>query len=112
MAEQLGRRGNLVVRRVTDREGADLGLHWWFWCPGCEDTHGYRTGPGEGPRWTRTGPDEAPTFAPSLLVRYGPDAEAKRCHLFLRKGQLQFLGDCSHPLAGHTVDLPNPPEYL
>lgn len=109
MPEQLGRRGNMVLRRVTDNAGSDLGLHWWFWCPGCEDLHGYRTGGGEGPRWTRTGTDAAPSFSPSLLVTYAP---TKRCHLYLRDGVLEFLGDSWHGLAGKLVPLPEPPAWL
>lgn len=31
---------------------------------------------------------------------------AKVCHSFVREGRIQFLGDCTHRLAGHTVDLP------
>lgn len=29
-----------------------------------------------------------------------------RCHSFIRDGQIQFLGDCGHALAGKTVALP------
>ena len=31
----------------------------------------------------------------------------KRCHSFIKDGQIQFLGDCTHSLAGQTVALPN-----
>ncbi len=33
-----------------------------------------------------------------------------RCHTFITDGRIQFLGDCSHKLAGQTVDLPAWPE--
>ena len=37
----------------------------------------------------------------------------KRCHSFVTDGRIQFLSDCTHALAGQTVDLPdikeNPP---
>lgn len=29
------------------------------------------------------------------------------CHSFITDGQIQFLNDCTHPLAGQTVPLPN-----
>jgi hypothetical protein len=39
-----------------------------------------------------------------------PDAPSpftcQRCHSFLVDGQIQFLGDCTHALAGQTVPLP------
>jgi hypothetical protein len=28
------------------------------------------------------------------------------CHSFVVDGRIQFLGDCTHHLAGQTVDLP------
>jgi len=28
------------------------------------------------------------------------------CHSFVTDGRIQFLGDCTHNLAGQTVDLP------
>jgi hypothetical protein len=27
------------------------------------------------------------------------------CHTFVTDGQIQYLGDCTHALAGQTVDL-------
>lgn len=53
-----------------------------------------------------------PTFTPSILVRYdGADAGQGAappavCHSFVTNGRIQFLGDCTHALAGQTVDLP------
>lgn len=108
MPEPLGRRGNMVARRIRDSAGADLGVHWWFWCPGCDDLHAYTEVSGY---WTRSGSDAAPSFSPSLLVTYG-DADQRRCHLYLTNGQLRFLSDCTHDLAGKTVPLPEPPAWL
>lgn len=103
MSDEYGRRGNMVRTRIVKSDGGDSGEeHWWFLCPGCEEAHAYTV-----PRWTRTGTDDAPTFSPSLLC-----TGAKRCHLFLRDGVLEFLGDCEHPLAGQKVPLPEPPEWL
>ena len=31
------------------------------------------------------------------------------CHSFVTDGRIQFLGDCTHSLAGQTVDLPEFP---
>lgn len=78
------------------------------WCPGCERLHPFRTR-GPGPVWTFDGNLDAPTFAPSMLVnKHHP---ASRCHSFVRAGEIQFLGDCHHGLAGKTVPLPPLPDW-
>ena len=98
-----------------------------FWCPGCDDAHRVST---EGPEaWGWNGSLERPTFTPSVLVhmtkwhgtaeQYGrwvrpnhPDVapgETCTCHSFVTDGRIQFLGDCTHILAGQTVDLPEWP---
>ena len=100
-----------------------------FWCPGCEDAHAVNTAEPDNPKWTFNGNEERPTFSPSILVRTGhyvpghkgdecwctynaahPDNPAPFtcgvCHSFVTDGKIQFLGDCTHSLAGKTVDLP------
>lgn len=87
-----------------------------FWCPGCTEPHGIQVGDGPGPRWGWNGDAERPTFTPSVLVRTGravdptfepePGDPPEICHSFVTAGRIQFLGDCTHALAGQTVDLP------
>lgn len=107
-----------------------------FWCPGCDEVHAVkvREGAAAGPSWTWNGNVDAPTFQPSILIRSGHYAshyEAGKhecwctydaaeiaagrlpsgfscsvCHSFVTDGQIQFLGDCTHKLAGQTVPLP------
>jgi len=81
-----------------------------FWCPGCDGAHQVRVGEGTGPRWGYNGNPDAPTFTPSILVRMGdpdnPGRDLMRCHSFVRDGQIQFLSDCTHALAGQTVPIP------
>lgn len=71
--------------------------------------------------WSWNGHPTRPTFLPSILVRYdGADAgqdlgDGRRappaiCHSFVTDGRIQFLGDCTHSLAGQTVDLPDWPQ--
>lgn len=84
-------------------------LTWW--CPGCDGAHQIATGEGPGPRWGWNGDAEKPTFTPSVLVRYdGADAgnggPPAVCHSFVVDGHMQFLGDCTHGLAGQTVPIP------
>lgn len=71
-----------------------------FWCPGCECPHPFSV-----PRWVWNGSMTSPTFSPSLLCNQN-DPET-RCHLFLKDGMIQFLGDCHHKLAGQTVECPD-----
>lgn len=84
-----------------------------FWCPGCDGAHKVMTGAGPGPRWGYNNNPDVPTFTPSVLVTYnGRDAGMDGgppaiCHSFVTDGKIQFLGDCSHQLAGQTVDLPD-----
>lgn len=39
----------------------------------------------------------------------GTDVQS-RCHTFIRAGKIEFLGDCTHALAGQTVALPDWPD--
>jgi hypothetical protein len=103
-----------------------------FWCPGCNEAHRVGVGQGAGPRWSFNGNADAPTFSPSVLVRSGhfvpgrgqepgacwctynaehpddPDPfTCTCCHSFVTDGRIWFLGDCTHALAGQTVELPD-----
>jgi hypothetical protein len=110
---------------------ADGGERLLFRCPGCKSFHGPAIGEGGGPRWSFNGDYERPVFSPSLLVRWHeidaageklldaglPPADGVRysgsdmvCHSFIgcngaQPGQIIFLGDCTHELAGKVVDL-------
>ncbi len=111
-----------VLRVVA---GGSLG----FWCPGCECMHVLTPG------WTFNGNYDKPTFSPSVLVRSGhygervmpegadrscwctynaehPDEPASYrctiCHSFVCDGNIQFLTDCTHALAGRTLALKVP----
>lgn len=100
-----------------------------FWCPGCDGAHGITVnrGQAEGPKWGWNGSIDKPTFTPSIKVSgYELSAESVArlergerigegqrwpgrdtvCHSFVNDGRIQFLGDCTHALAGQTVDLP------
>lgn len=89
-----------------------------FECPGCQFRHKVMVGQGPGPRWGWNGSVDLPTFTPSVLVSWkepssiesefdDPDKDIQKvCHSFVRDGNIQFLNDCSHSLAGQTVPLP------
>jgi hypothetical protein len=88
-----------------------------FWCPGCNEVHRIRTeGPGgqfNQAKWQWDGNVAAPTISPSILIRvnFAPeDGGPIVCHSFVRAGQIEFLGDCTHALKGQTVALPDWPQ--
>lgn len=89
---------------VDERDGSRSVL---FHCPGCEYSHAFRVA-GEGrPMWTWNGDLDRATFAPSLLYRLErTDGGEHVCHSYVREGRIQFLNDCTHKLAGQTVDVP------
>lgn len=97
-----GRHGNLVFRTLTGAD-PDMRCMAWFLCPGCDEAHAFYL-----PRWSFDGNLDAPTMSPSLLCR----TPSSVCHLFLRRGRLMFLSDCTHALAGQTVEIPEPPAWL
>lgn len=107
--------------------GGQAGLN--FRCPGCREVHSVRTEGGSS--WTFNGDYALPVLSPSVLVsglKTERDAEGKWtgeyvraangepakmiCHSFVgcngaQPGQISFLGDCTHELAGRVVDLPD-----
>jgi hypothetical protein len=102
-----------------------------FWCPGCREMHVVWHGEGPGPRWTWNGDVERPVFSPSVLVtgvmplsdeqhaawlrgEPPPTPVPMRCHSFVgcngaQPGEIIFLGDCTHELAGKVVPLAEVP---
>jgi len=101
-----------------------------FWCPGCSEAHRV-TVTGSSSRWGWNQSLDRPTLNPSIKVtsgHYAPEWKQGRgcwciynrehpddpsgfecgcCHSFVKDGRIQFLPDCTHALAGKTVDLPD-----
>lgn len=82
----------------------DLEGHYEFDCPGCKCSHYVNTKPERGAAWEFNGDLNKPTVSPSILV--GSLGHVRRCHSFIKDGNIQFLSDCEHELAGQTVELP------
>jgi hypothetical protein len=62
--------------------------------------------------WQFNGNMEKPSFTPSLLntgnyynEKTGQNDIECRCHLFVTDGKIQYCSDCTHELAGQTVEL-------
>lgn len=99
----------------------------FFRCPGCDSMHGVRVEAPATDLWGWNRDVDRPTFTPSLLVQCDmsePPVTSenledwkrtpwvqtkvhKVCHSFITDGRIQFLSDCTHDLAGKTVDLPD-----
>ena len=84
-----------------------------FQCPGCGlhhfVYHQASTNPNikSHPIWDWNGKLDKPTISPSILVSrpYFGCTQDLVCHSFVTDGQIRFLSDCTHQLAGKTVDL-------
>jgi hypothetical protein len=110
----------VMVVRTTSRYGdPDDGPKWrtcWMWCPGCDHAAAIPvagedgTLPAEGPHWTWNGDLVRPTFQPSILQHESGSIPC--CHSYVTDGQWQFLGDCTHQLAGQTVGMVPLPDWL
>lgn len=109
-----------------------------YWCQGCESVHQiwYEGGP-PNQNWGWNKDVDRPVFSPSVLVTHDlwtspvtPDnLEQWRaapwtqhqvrhvCHTFVgcngaQPGEVIFLSDCTHPLAGTVQPFPDLPDYL
>ena len=84
-------------------------------CPACGFEHSFSVDlEGHGKHmnavWSFNGDYESPTFSPSMGFNLGNQEEFHPiCHSFLRDGIWQFLGDCTHEMAGQHVPM-IPPE--
>lgn len=115
--------------RIKRYTAADGGYHGelGFYCPGCKTYHFIndketdintteyeKLGLNPPDVWIFNNDFESPTIRASVLTRrhcFNPDTgkydkEIERCHSFITNGQIQFLSDCHHALAGKTVELP------
>lgn len=85
-----------VLRRGEDPRG---GFRLSFYCPGCDDMHAVWI---HADGWTFDDDDlERPSFRPSVLAICGE----RRCHSYITGGRFEYLGDCTHELAGRDVDM-------
>lgn len=117
----------LIGRKLRSMHASDAAVA--FMCPGCGDLHVIYVAqfvPAR-PIWGWNGDGDAPTFTPSILLtadRWTPEVTPENfkrwqkspwtqtkvpfvCHSFITAGRIQFLDDCTHQLAGQTVDLPD-----
>lgn len=82
-----------------------------IFCPACKCGHTINK------TWQFDGNKDMPTISPSILVTWAANPNASEefkeyrntrvCHSYVRNGQIEFLSDCTHHLAGKIVDLPD-----
>lgn len=85
-------------------------IGYQFKCPGCGGEHSVSIHPHynqDGSSWHFDGNLYAPTFSPSILerTRFTGDRADRVCHSYVTGGEIRFLTDCTHELAGLTVSL-------
>jgi hypothetical protein len=86
------------------------GTHVHFWCPGCDHLHAIEI---EGPnRWEFIAVGGLPSVSPSILTHWHDENGDHRCHSFIKGGKWEFLPDCTHALAGQTVDMVDLPDWI
>lgn len=112
LIERLIERRQPKIKRVKYEHDGKVHLEQYhFTCPGCKTVHAIGIGPSYH---SFNGNFEAPTFKPSLLCTWtqfevANDPKTKpvdwRCHSYITDGKIQFLGDCTHALAGQTVEM-------
>ena len=92
LSDRLGRNGDALV----------------YWCPACNNAHVIQIA-GQV-KWDFDGNVEAPTFNPSVRHQWvapvGMEEHNRTCHYFVKAGRIEYCGDCTHELAGQTVELP------
>ena len=126
-----------ISAKLRDSENNGLS----YYCQGCKDVHAIRHGPGTwswngdkdrpvfspsvlcrsghfAEHW-KPGDECWCTYNQKLIDKGEPPSRWKctHCHTFVgcngaQPGQVIFLPDCSHELAGQVLDLPDLPEWL
>lgn len=92
------------ISKISNQEGYII-----FDCPGCKCAHSIPVviGAHQTGSWGWNGSMDKPTFTPSILYNVGRKNPTEHlCHSFVKDGMIQFLSDCTHELAGQTVELP------
>ena len=121
------------LRKWHNEANGNEGL--MYWCQGCESAHGVEI-KGQG-AWSWNQDAENPVFGPSVLCQSDmwtppvtpqnieqwrtepwPQTQVKHvCHTFVgcngaQPGEVIFLSDCTHLLAGTVQPLPDLPDWL
>lgn len=91
------------ISRVGNEPGRLL-----FRCPACAATSRFfPSGHAVNDSWAFNGDMDRPTLSPSVKCKtvHPETGAAYICHFFVRDGQIEYCGDCTHAMAGKTVPM-------
>lgn len=77
-----------------------------FYCPACKKPHTINN------TWDIKDANDIVTISPSILYHGTSELFPEKniiCHSFIRNSKIEYLNDCTHNLAGKTVELPPMP---
>ncbi|PKN16515.1 MAG: anaerobic dehydrogenase [Deltaproteobacteria bacterium HGW-Deltaproteobacteria-23] len=94
------------MAKIKKIQRSENSWQYHFVCPGCNCEHAFDD------RWKFNHDFDKPTISPSFLQRGFMGFKNEKpfygtCHSFIENGSIRFLSDCSHELAGRTVELPD-----
>jgi hypothetical protein len=106
----------MKLKQISSKPGS---VTYIFYCLGCDEIHQITD------KWEFNNDFNNPTFSPSYLTwndpnpnadpKYDPKGKYRngfRCHSFIKEGKIEYLNDCTHKLAGKTVQLPEVEDYF
>jgi hypothetical protein len=90
--------------KIKKEKVGDNAFHYHFLCPGCNTEHTVND------TWEFNQDIKNPTFYPSIAVSgcsFNEKGETITviCHSYIKNGQIEFLPECNHSLAGQTAEL-------
>lgn len=95
--------------KVIDQIECGGGTGFMYWCPACRFHHHVAIKPAKlenGASWTWNNSHDKPTFSPSIVVKVEfKNRSSLVCHSYVKNGQIQYLSDCTHQLAGQTINM-------
>lgn len=103
--------------KIIEARQCDWGTELSWYCPGCNMTHSANVrADGGTPSWTWNGSLDKPTIMDSVRCTFGPfpagskhPGQTAQCHVFIKDGQIEYLDDCTHRLAGQKIDMVDMP---
>lgn len=94
---------------IEEFECENGGQGFMYFCCPCGFYHSVTISPAKssnGASWTWNGSLDKPTFSPSIVVKVEfENRPSLVCHHYVKNGQIQYLSDCTHTLAGQTIDM-------
>lgn len=98
------------LRKFNKSDGTFGG--YTYHCPGCELAieHGfyhaiYADWLNKPTGWKFNGNEDSPTFSPSFKMTQPRGDITHICHIVMTNGRIEYCADCTHPLAGQTIEM-------